>query len=117
MIIPTDLAIAFVCPYCGRQVYDTFSLFRLKPDEELDITCACGGRPCAVGLEGGNLIYVILWGKCCEDPHEFDFYLDEFQTDALLGLACDTSSLGLGFIGSPRLVKIATEECVLPTPI
>lgn len=117
MIIPTDMAIAFVCPHCGSLVYETFSLFQLKKAEELEIVCRCGQKPCLIGLDREHVLYVVLLGKCCDDPHEFGFYLEEFQENALMGLACDASSLGLGFIGTPRMVKLASEDCVLPIQI
>lgn len=117
MIIPTNLAIAFACPHCGRIVYRTFSLFQLKKGEDLEVGCVCGRHPCAIGLDQERMMYVLLWGKCCDDPHEFYFYLDELREDALLGLACDAAALGLGFLGSPRMVKLAAEDCRLPTPL
>lgn len=117
MIIPTDIAIAYACPYCGSVVYSKFSLFSLKKGSETEIPCGCGRTPCALGLGRNSDLYVLLWGECCDDPHEFGFDLAEFEQDTLLGLACDAANLGLGFIGSPEAVKMAATECPLPAEL
>ena len=117
MIIPTEIAIAYACPYCGSTVYHQLSLFDVKKNKETEIPCQCGGIPCSVGLDSGNFLYVLLWGECCDDPHEFCFTLSELGRVTVLGLACDLSNLGLGFIGTPELVRLAMAECSLPADI
>ena len=117
MIIPTEIAIAYACPYCGHLVYHRFSLFQVKKNLEMEIPCQCGGTPCAVGLDNENCLYVVLWGECCDDPHEFSFTPSELGKVTVLGLACDMSNLGLGFIGTPELVQMAVAECSLPAEI
>ena len=115
MIIPTEYAVAFVCPDCGSLILKKFSLFALNRGE-LTINCKCGATPCVIGLEKGKLIYMEIDSDCCNDLHEFTFGIEEFHQEAFFGLACEESNRGIGYFGVPRTVVEALEHYTLPIP-
>ena len=117
MIITTELAVAFACPDCGKLLIKSFSFFELNGKTELNLECECGSCPCVVSLGTDGNIFVDLLSTCCEESHEFSFFLDEFHEDSLFGLVCDTAKMGLGFIGTPAAVLEASVSCRLPMPL
>lgn len=113
MIIPTEYAVALICPDCGSLILKKFSLFSLNGGE-LEISCKCGAVPCFVGLAKEGYLYMEIESDCCADPHEFIFSLKEFGEGPFFGLACEVSKQGIGYFGLPKAVAEVLKEYALP---
>lgn len=117
MIISTEIAVAIACPRCGKLLMEKYNFFRLNEPDGVPIVCNCGARPGLIGITKGGSLFLDVQGDCCEDTHDFMFYLDEFNDHSLFGLACDVAKMGLGFVGAPRSVLEAVETCHLPVQL
>lgn len=117
MIISTEIAVAISCPRCGKLLLERYNFFQLNNRQGLPIVCECGARPGLIGITKDGSMYLDVQGECCEESHDFVFYLDEFNEHSLFGLACDTAKIGLGFVGSLRSVLEAVETCRLPVQL